>query len=109
MALQTQEWLLINQDIRRKKMNKTEYIDAVAKAAKVSKATAAAVVAAEAEVLKKALKKGETVQITGFGSYSVAKRAARKGRNPATGKEIKIAASKAPKFKAGKALRDAVK
>ena len=90
-------------------MNKTEYIDAVAKAAKVSKAAAAAVVAAEVAVVTKALKKGETVQIIGFGSYSVAKRAARKGRNPATGKEIKIAASKAPKFKAGAVLKKAVK
>ena len=90
-------------------MNKTEYVDAIAKVAGVTKAEAAKVVAAEIAVITKALKKGETVQITGFGSYSVAKRAARKGRNPATGKEIKIAASKAPKFKAGKALRDAVK
>ena len=90
-------------------MNKTEYIDAVAKAAKVSKAAAAAVVAAEAEVLKKALKKGETVQLTGVVTYSVGKRAARNGRNPATGKTIKIAARKVVKIKAGKALKDAVK
>ena len=90
-------------------MNKTEYVEAVAKTAGVTKVEAAKVVAAEIAVITKALKKGDTVQITGFGSYSVAKRAARKGRNPATGKEIKIAASKAPKFKAGKALRDAVK
>ncbi len=90
-------------------MNKTEYVEAVAKTAGVTKVEAAKVVAAEIAVITKALKKGETIQITGFGSYSVAKRAARKGRNPATGKEIKIAASKAPKFKAGKALKDAVK
>jgi len=90
-------------------MNKTEYIDAVAKAAKVSKAAAAAVVAAEAEVVKKALKKGETVQLTGFVTYGVGKRAARNGRNPATGKTIKIAARKVVKIKAGKALKDAVK
>ncbi len=90
-------------------MNKTEYIDAVAKAANVSKAAAAAVVAAEAAVVTKALKKGETVQLTGFVTYEVAKRAARNGRNPATGKTIKIAARKVVKVKAGKALKDAVK
>ena len=90
-------------------MNKTEYIDAVAKAAKVSKAAAAAVVAAEVAVVTKALKKGETVQLTGFVTYGVGKRAARNGRNPATGKTIKIAARKVVKVKAGKALKDAVK
>ena len=60
-------------------------------------------------VVTKALKKGESVQITGFGTFGVAKRAARKGRNPATGKEIKIPAKTAPKFKAGALLRKAVK
>ncbi len=90
-------------------MNKTEYIDAVAKTAKVSKAAVSAVLAAELEVLKKALKKGETVQLTGFMTYGVGKRAARNGRNPATGKTIKIAARKVVKVKAGKALKDAVK
>lgn len=90
-------------------MNKTEFVANVAKSAGVTKTEVAKVLAAGIAVITKALKKGETVQIIGFGSYSVAKRAARKGRNPATGKEIKIPASKAPKFKAGKALRDAVK
>jgi len=90
-------------------MNKTEYVDAVAKAAGVSKAEASKVLAAEIATITKALKKGETVQITGFGSYSVAKRAARNGRNPATGKTIKIAACKAPKFRAGALLKKAVK
>lgn len=90
-------------------MNKTEYVEAVAKKAGASKAAVAQVLAAEIDVITKALKKGETVQITGFGSYSVAKRSARKGRNPATGKEIKIAACKTPKFKAGKVLKNAVK
>ncbi len=90
-------------------MNKTEFVANVAKTAGVTKTEVSKVLAAGIAVITKALKKGETVQIIGFGSYSVAKRAARKGRNPATGKEIKIAASKAPKFKAGKALRDAVK
>ena len=90
-------------------MNKTEYIDAVAKAAKVSKAAAAAVVAAEIAVVTKALKKGETVQLTGYITISQGKRAARTGRNPQTGKAIKIAARKVVKIKAGKALKDAVK
>ena len=94
---------------RRILMNKTEYVDAVAEAAGITKAEAAKVVAASLEVITKALKKGNSVQLTGFGTFEVSKRAARTGRNPATGKEIKIAASKAPKFKAGKALKDAVK
>ncbi|MBR2136584.1 MAG: HU family DNA-binding protein [Alphaproteobacteria bacterium] len=90
-------------------MNKTEFVDAVAKSAGVTKADTTKVVAAALEVVTKALKKGEAVQITGFGTFDVVKRAARKGRNPATGKEIKIAASKAPRFKAGKVLKDSVK
>ena len=90
-------------------MNKTEYVEAVAKAANITKAEAAKVVAASIEVITKSLKKGNSVQLTGFGTFEVVKRAARKGRNPATGKEIKIAASKAPKFKAGKVLKDSVK
>ncbi|MCQ2740697.1 MAG: HU family DNA-binding protein [Alphaproteobacteria bacterium] len=90
-------------------MNKTEYVEAVAKTAGVTKAEAAKVVAATIEVITKSLKKGDAVQLTGFGTFEVVKRAARKGRNPATGKEIKIAASKAPKFKAGKLLKDSVK
>ena len=90
-------------------MNKTEYVEAVAKVAGVSKAEVAKVLTAEIATITKALKKGETVQITGFGSYSVAKRADSNGRNPATGKTIKIAACKAPKFKAGALLKKAVK
>jgi DNA-binding protein HU-beta len=90
-------------------MNKTEFVEAVAKEAKASKAAANEMVNAVVAVVTKALKKGESVQITGFGTFEVANRAARKGRNPATGKEMKIAASKAPKFKAGKVLKDAVK
>ena len=89
-------------------MNKTEYVEAVAKAANITKAEAAKVIAASIEVITKSLKKGNAVQLTGFGTFEVVKRAARKGRNPATGKEIKIAASKAPKFKAGKVLKDSV-
>ena len=89
-------------------MNKTEFVEAVAKVAGVSKAAAADVVAAGIEVVTKALKKGDSVQLTGFGTWAVTKRAARTGRNPATGKTIKIAASKTPKFKAGKVLKDAL-
>lgn len=90
-------------------MNKTEYIAAVAGAADISKAQASAVVEACIAVITKALKKGESVQITGFGTFEVAKRAARQGRNPATGQQIKIPASKAPKFKAGAVLKAAIK
>ena len=90
-------------------MNKTEFVDAVAKSASVTKADANKVVAAVIDIVTKSLKKGEPVQITGFGTWDVVKRAARKGRNPATGKEIKIAASKAPRFKAGAVLKAAVK
>jgi DNA-binding protein HU-beta len=90
-------------------MNKTEFIDAVAAEAKASKAATTQIVNAAIAVITKSLKKGNAVQITGFGTFDVAKRAARMGRNPATGKEIKIAASKAPRFKAGKVLKDSVK
>lgn len=90
-------------------MNKTEYVAAVAEASGMTKAQAAIAVDACLAVITNSLKKGEAVQLTGFGTFGVAKRAARKGRNPATGKEIKIAASKAPKFKAGALLKKAVK
>ncbi|MCR5554134.1 MAG: HU family DNA-binding protein [Bacteroidales bacterium] len=90
-------------------MNKTEFVEAVAIEAQATKAAANEVINAALAVITKALKKGDTVQITGFGTFEVAKRAARKGRNPATGKEIKIPASKAPKFKAGAVLKKAVK
>ena len=90
-------------------MNKTEYIDAVAKFAGVPKTVAAKVVSASTEVITKALKKNDSVQLTGFGTWSVSKRPARTGRNPATGKAIKIAACKSPKFKAGKELKDSLK
>ena len=90
-------------------MNKTEFIEAVAKEAGATKAAATQVVNAALAVVSKSLKKGNAIQITGFGTFDVVKRAARKGRNPATGKEIKIAASKAPKFKAGAVLKKAVK
>ncbi len=89
-------------------MNKAEFVSAVADATELSKADAGRAVDAMVEVITKALKKGETVTLVGFGTFSVRKRAARQGRNPQTGATIKIKASKNPAFKAGKALKDAV-
>ncbi|WP_374601688.1 HU family DNA-binding protein [Arenimonas sp.] len=89
-------------------MNKAEFTGAVADAAEMSKADAARAVDAMIETITKALKKGDTVTLVGFGTFSVRKRAARQGRNPQTGETIKIKASKNPAFKAGKALKDAV-
>ena len=89
-------------------MNKTDLIDAVASEADVSKAEAARVVDALIDSLTRALKKGDTVTLVGFGTFQVRERAARSGRNPKTGETIKIGASKNPAFKAGKALKDAV-
>ena len=89
-------------------MNKAEMINAVSDTAEVSKADAGRAVDAVIDVITKALKKGDTVTLVGFGTFSVRKRAARQGRNPQTGETIKIKASKNPAFKAGKALKDAV-
>ena len=89
-------------------MNKTELIDAVADEAEVSKAEAGRAVDAVISSITKALKKGDSVTLVGFGTFQVRKRAARTGRNPKTGDTIKIKASKTPAFKAGKALKDAV-
>lgn len=89
-------------------MNKAELIGEVSDAAEVSKADAGRAVDAVIDVITKALKKGDTVTLVGFGTFSVRKRAARQGRNPQTGETIKIKASKNPAFKAGKALKDAV-
>ena len=89
-------------------MNKTELVAAMAADAKLTKKDAEALLSAFTDTVAKELKKGEKVQLVGFGTFETSKRAARKGRNPQTGAEIKIAASKAPKFKAGKALKDAV-
>jgi len=89
-------------------MNKTELVAAIAEKSEVSKKDAEAVVNAFVETVGEQLKKGEKVQLIGFGTFEVAERAAREGRNPQTGKTIKIAASKSPKFKAGKALKDLV-
>ncbi len=89
-------------------MNKSELIDAMADSAEISKADAGRALDAFVEVVKKALKKGDTVSLVGFGTFAVRKRNARTGRNPRTGQAIKIKASKNPAFKAGKALKDAV-
>jgi DNA-binding protein HU-beta len=90
-------------------MNKAELINSVADKAELSKADAARAVDAFVEVITKALKKNEKVSLVGFGTFDVRKRKARTGRNPKTGAPLKIAASKNPSFKAGKALKDAVK
>ena len=89
-------------------MNKSELIDAVAAAADISKAKAAQAVDGMTSAVTKALSKGDQVTLVGFGTFSVRERAARTGRNPRTGEEIKIAAAKIPALKAGKALKDAV-
>lgn len=94
--------------LRESRMNKSDFVSAVADSAELSKADAGRAVDAMVEVVKKALKKGDTVTLVGFGTFSVRKRAARQGRNPQTGATIKIKASKSPAFKAGKALKDAV-
>ncbi len=89
-------------------MNKSELIDAVASAADLSKASAAKAVDAMVETIVRTLKGGSQVTIVGFGSFLVRERSARTGRNPRTGETIKIHASKAPAFKPGKALKDAL-
>ncbi len=89
-------------------MNKTELVDAIAKDTGLTKKDTEATLKSFIDTVTKALKKGDDVALVGFGTFSVGKREARTGRNPATGETIKIAASKTPKFKAGKALKDAV-
>ncbi|MBP7059087.1 MAG: HU family DNA-binding protein [Lachnospiraceae bacterium] len=89
-------------------MNKSELVSAIATKADLSKKEAEAALKAFTEVVAEELVKGEKIQLVGFGTFEVSERAARTGRNPQTGKEMKIDASKAPKFKAGKALKDAV-
>ncbi len=89
-------------------MNKTELIEAIAKETKLTKKDAGAALDAFTKAVTVALKKGDKVQLIGFGTFETAKRAARTGRNPQSGKEIKIPASRSAKFKAGKALKDAV-
>ena len=89
-------------------MNKVELIAEIAKNANISQKDAGAALKAFTEAVEAELKKGGKVQLVGFGTFEVSKRAAREGRNPQTGETMKIAASKAPKFKAGKALKDAL-
>ena len=89
-------------------MNKTEIIDSIAKSADISKAAAGRALDATVAAIKTAMKKGGMVTLVGFGTFYVGKRAARSGRNPRTGATIKIKAAKVPKFRAGKALKDAV-
>ena len=89
-------------------MNKTELVSAIADKAELSKKDAEAALKAFTDVVTEELKKGEKIQLVGFGTFEVSERAARTGRNPQTGEEMTIPASKAPKFKAGKALKDLV-
>ena len=89
-------------------MNKSELVDAMAKKSGLSKKDTEAALGAFTETVANALKKGDKVQLIGFGTFEVTKRAAREGKNPQTGAKIKIPASKAPKFKAGRALKDTV-
>ena len=89
-------------------MNKVELVAAVAEKAELSKKDAEKAVAAVFAAIEEAVAAGDKVQLVGFGTFEVRERAARTGRNPQTGAEIKIAASKQPAFKAGKALKDAV-
>ena len=89
-------------------MNKTELIAAMAEQTELSKKDAEAALKAFVDVVSEESKKGEKVQLVGFGTFEVSERAAREGRNPATGEAMTIKASKAPKFKAGKALKDLI-
>lgn len=90
-------------------MTKAELVASIGKEAKISKSAAEKALNAFCNTVTKALKKGDKLTLTGFGTFSVAKRKARMGRNPQTGKEIKIPATKVAKFKAGNLLRNAVK
>ena len=89
-------------------MNKAEFVAAIAESAEISKKDAEKALKAFVDVITEELKKGEKIQLVGFGTFEVSERAEREGRNPQTKQTITIPASKAPKFKAGKALKDAV-
>ena len=89
-------------------MNKTELVAAIAESAGITKADASRALQALLETVTTAMSKGDSVSLTGFGTFSVAERAARTGRNPSNGKSLKIAAKKVAKFKAGKGLSQAV-
>ena len=89
-------------------MNKSELIDQIATSAEISKAAAARALDAAVAAVTSALKAGDSVSLIGFGTFYVGERAARTGRNPRTGKTLEIKAAKSPKFRAGKALKDAI-
>ena len=89
-------------------MNKTELVAAISEKTELTKKDSEKALKALIDVVAEELKKGEKVQLVGFGTFEVSERAAREGRNPQTGETMKIEASKAPKFKAGKALKDMV-
>ncbi len=89
-------------------MNKSELIEAIAQEADISKAAAGKALDGMMNAVTEALKKGDTVTLVGFGTFYVGERAARQGRNPKTGEPLTIAAAKTPKFRAGKALKDAL-
>lgn len=88
-------------------MNKSQLVDKIAEGAEISKAAAGRALDSFIEAVTDALKKGDSVQLVGFGTFAVRERSARTGRNPQTGQTIQIAAAKVPSFKAGKALKDA--
>lgn len=90
-------------------MNKTELVDVIAEKTKLSKKDSKAALEAALEAITESLKAGDSVQLIGFGTFKVNQRQERTGRNPQTGKEIKIPATKVPAFVSGKALKDAVK
>ena len=89
-------------------MNKSELIDTVAQAAEISKSAAERAVDAMIGAVKSSLRKGEEVTLVGFGTFLAAERAARQGRNPRTGEPVAIPAARVPRFRAGKALKDAI-
>jgi DNA-binding protein HU-beta len=90
-------------------MTKTELIDKIASGAKLTKADASRALDSTLDSIRGALKKGQKITLVGFGTFSISRRKARKGRNPRTGDVISIAARKTPKFKAGKAFKEAIK
>jgi len=89
-------------------MNKTELVASIAEKSSLTKADSEKALKAFLETVEEALKAGDKVQLVGFGTFEVSERAARTGHNPRTGEAVEIAASKAPKFKAGKALKDSI-
>jgi DNA-binding protein HU-beta len=90
-------------------MNKSDLIDAIAKDAGITKVQAAKAINTYHETVKKAMKKGDSVSLVGFGTYTTAQRKARTGRNPKTGAALKIKAARVPKFRPGKGLKDSIK